>query len=41
MTVMAEVYQALILVGEVKHWGEWEVTSIIESQFSIRRDSCV
>ncbi len=29
MAVIAEVYRDLILVGEVKHWGEWEVASLI------------
>ena len=29
MTAIAEVYRDLILVGEVKHWGEWGVASVI------------
>jgi lipopolysaccharide transport system permease protein len=29
MTAIAEVYRDLILVGEVKHWGEWGVASAI------------
>ncbi|MUG98654.1 ABC transporter permease [Scytonema sp. UIC 10036] len=29
MTAIAEVYRDLILVGEVTHWGEWEVASLI------------
>jgi lipopolysaccharide transport system permease protein len=29
MAAIAEVYRDLILVGEVKHWGEWECASII------------
>jgi lipopolysaccharide transport system permease protein len=29
MTAVVEVYRDLILVGEVKHWGEWGVASII------------
>jgi lipopolysaccharide transport system permease protein len=29
MTAIAEVYRDLILVGEVKHWGEWGVSSLI------------
>lgn len=29
MTAIAEVYRDLILAGEVKHWGEWGVASII------------
>lgn len=31
MTAIAEVYRDLILVGEVKHWGEWGVASIVSS----------
>ncbi|MGI2906902.1 ABC transporter permease [Tolypothrix sp. VBCCA 56010] len=29
MTAIVEVYRDLILVGEVKHWGEWGVSSLI------------
>lgn len=29
MAAIAEVYRDLVLVGEVKHWGEWELASII------------
>ena len=29
ITAIAEVYRDLILVGEVKHWGEWGVASAI------------
>ncbi len=29
MTAIVEVYRDLILVGEVKHWGEWGVASAI------------
>ncbi|WP_460207810.1 ABC transporter permease [Scytonema sp. NUACC21] len=29
MTAIAEVYRDLILAGEVKHWGEWEVASLV------------
>jgi len=29
MAAIAEVYRDLILVGEVKHWGEWGVSSMI------------
>lgn len=29
MTAISEVYRDLILVGEVKHWGEWGVASVI------------
>ncbi len=29
MTAIAEVYRDLILVGEVKHWGEWGFSSLI------------
>ncbi|MBW4630639.1 MAG: ABC transporter permease [Iphinoe sp. HA4291-MV1] len=29
MTAIAEVYRDLVLVGEVKHWGEWGVASIV------------
>lgn len=29
MAAIAEVYRDLVLVGEVKHWGEWEFASII------------
>nr|WP_245817220.1 ABC transporter permease [Hydrococcus rivularis] len=31
MTAIAEVYRDLILVGEVKHWGEWGVASAISA----------
>ncbi len=31
MTAIAEVYRDLILVGEVKHWGEWGVASVISA----------
>ncbi|MDH6105675.1 ABC transporter permease [Anabaenopsis tanganyikae CS-531] len=29
LTSIAEVYRDLILVGEVQHWGEWGVASIV------------
>ena len=29
MTAIAEVYRDLVLVGEVKHWGEWGVASFL------------
>lgn len=29
MTAIAEVYRDLVLTGEVKHWGEWGVASLI------------
>ncbi|MBW4609160.1 MAG: ABC transporter permease [Hassallia sp. WJT32-NPBG1] len=29
MTAIAEVYRDLVLVGEVTHWGEWGVASVI------------
>ncbi|WP_416212351.1 ABC transporter permease [Nostoc sp. DedQUE09] len=29
MTAVVEVYRDLILVGEVKHWGEWGVSSVV------------
>lgn len=29
LTAIAEIYRDLILVGEVKHWGEWGVASAI------------
>lgn len=29
LTAISEVYRDLILVGEVKHWGEWGVSSAI------------
>jgi lipopolysaccharide transport system permease protein len=29
LAAMAEVYRDLVLVGEVNHWGEWGVASII------------
>ncbi|MCF2146672.1 ABC transporter permease [Desmonostoc muscorum LEGE 12446] len=29
MTALVEVYRDLILVGEIKHWGEWGVASIV------------
>ncbi|MDF5728301.1 MAG: ABC transporter permease [Rhizonema sp. PD38] len=31
MAAIAEVYRDLVLVGEVKHWGEWGVSAIIAS----------
>ncbi|MBD2206520.1 ABC transporter permease [Calothrix sp. FACHB-1219] len=31
IAAIAEVYRDLILVGEVKHWGEWGVASIVAS----------
>ncbi|MBD2445878.1 ABC transporter permease [Nostoc sp. FACHB-152] len=31
ITAIAEVYRDLILVGEVKHWGEWGVATAIAS----------
>jgi lipopolysaccharide transport system permease protein len=31
MTAIAEVYRDLILVGEVKHWGEWGVATLISA----------
>ncbi|BAZ67921.1 MAG: ABC transporter permease [Pelatocladus maniniholoensis HA4357-MV3] len=31
MTAITEVYRDLILVGEVKHWGEWGVASVISA----------
>jgi lipopolysaccharide transport system permease protein len=31
MTAIAEVYRDLVLVGEVKHWGEWGVTTVISA----------
>ncbi|WP_235657879.1 GDP-mannose 4,6-dehydratase, partial [Fischerella thermalis] len=31
MTAIAEVYRDLVLVGEVKHWGEWVVTTVISA----------
>ncbi|TBR58582.1 ABC transporter permease [Mastigocladus laminosus UU774] len=31
MTAISEVYRDLILVGEVKHWGEWGVASVISA----------
>jgi lipopolysaccharide transport system permease protein len=31
MTAIAEVYRDLVLVGEVKHWGEWGVASVISA----------
>lgn len=29
MATIAETYRGLVLVGEVKHWGEWAIASII------------
>lgn len=29
LTAIAEVYRDLVLVGEVKHWGEWGVASFV------------
>jgi lipopolysaccharide transport system permease protein len=29
MTAIVEVYRDIVLVGEVKHWGEWGVASVI------------
>ncbi|MFN6539005.1 MAG: ABC transporter permease [Nostoc sp. EkiNYC01] len=29
MTAIAEIYRDIVLVGEVKHWGEWGVSSLI------------
>ena len=29
MAAISEVYRDLILVGEVKHWGEWGVASVV------------
>ncbi|NJL11131.1 MAG: ABC transporter permease, partial [Calothrix sp. SM1_7_51] len=29
MATIAELYRDLVLVGEVKHWGEWGLTSLI------------
>ncbi|MHC5727977.1 MAG: ABC transporter permease [Nostoc sp.] len=29
MTAIAEVYRDIVLVGEVKHWSEWGVSSLI------------
>ncbi|WP_315792027.1 ABC transporter permease [Fischerella sp. JS2] len=31
MTAIAEVYRDLVLVGEVKHWGEWGATTVISA----------
>lgn len=31
MTAIAEVYRDLVLVGEVKHWGEWVVATVISA----------
>ncbi|AVH70504.1 ABC transporter permease [Nostoc sp. 'Lobaria pulmonaria (5183) cyanobiont'] len=31
MAAIAEVYRDIVLVGEVKHWGEWGVASMIAS----------
>ncbi|MBE9035249.1 ABC transporter permease [aff. Roholtiella sp. LEGE 12411] len=31
MTAIAEVYRDLVLIGEVKHWGEWGVASTISA----------
>ncbi|MFE1747910.1 ABC transporter permease [Coleofasciculus sp. H7-2] len=29
MTAIAEVYRDLVLVGEIKHWGEWSVVAMV------------
>ncbi|MEH2372719.1 ABC transporter permease [Nostoc sp.] len=29
MAAIAEVYRDIVLIGEVKHWGEWGVTSVV------------
>lgn len=29
LTAIAEVYRDLVLVGEVRHWGEWGVASLV------------
>lgn len=29
MTAIVEVYRDIILVGEIKHWGEWGVASLV------------
>lgn len=29
MTAIVEVYRDLVLVGEVKHWGEWSLASLV------------
>lgn len=29
LAAIAEVYRDLVLVGEVKHWGQWGITSIV------------
>jgi lipopolysaccharide transport system permease protein len=29
MTAIAEVYRDLVLVGEIKHWGEWSVAAMV------------
>jgi lipopolysaccharide transport system permease protein len=31
MTAIVEVYRDLVLIGEVKHWGEWGVASTISA----------
>ncbi|MCC5618246.1 ABC transporter permease [Nostoc sp. CHAB 5836] len=31
MTAIVEVYRDIVLVGEVKHWGEWGVASVISA----------
>ncbi|MEP0752683.1 ABC transporter permease [Trichocoleus sp. Lan] len=29
MTAIAEVYRDLVLVGEIKHWGEWSAVAVV------------
>ncbi|MBD1896742.1 ABC transporter permease [Trichocoleus sp. DQ-A3] len=29
MTAIAEVYRDLVLVGEIKHWGEWSLVAVV------------
>jgi lipopolysaccharide transport system permease protein len=29
MAAIAEVYRDLVLVGEVRHWSEWGVASVV------------
>ncbi|MBO3463322.1 ABC transporter permease, partial [Aetokthonos hydrillicola] len=31
LTAVVEVYRDLLLVGEVHHWGEWGVSTIVSS----------
>jgi lipopolysaccharide transport system permease protein len=31
MAAISEVYRDLILLGEVKHWGEWGVATLISA----------